>query len=118
MEFSLVTVHVKDMDKSIEFYNGALGMDIVSRREGGRNQLCFLGKEGQPQIELVSGSGDEEVIYSGFSIGFYVDSTDAAVKQLESKGYAVHSSSSPAPTVRITHFLDPNGITIALIETL
>ena len=116
MDFYLVTVRVKDMDKSVEFYSGLLGLPVRSRRQSGSgSELCFFGLEGQPQIELIYNPAEPEVTYSGFNLAVSVDDLDAATAMLEAHGYPIHAGpTSPGPNVRFTHFLDPNGIVVSL----
>jgi lactoylglutathione lyase len=74
MQFLHITISVKDMGTSLDFYHGLLGLKILRRiPTGGGGELVFIGEEGQPSIELVSGH-DGGTAKSGFSIGFRVDS--------------------------------------------
>jgi lactoylglutathione lyase len=115
MTFNHITVPVKDLDKSLAFYHGLLGLEIVRRSPAwdGR-ELAFLGVPGQPQIELISG---ESAAYSGFSIGFVVESLQSATEKMEKAGYPrIRGPLTPNPTVAFSFFKDPDGIEIQLLE--
>ena len=113
MKYVHTTVHVKDLEKSLGFYHGLLGLPI-QRRSPGRGP-AFLGEEGQPQIELI---GEEaNPVFQGFTIGFEVDSLEAWTKKTEDAGYKlIRGPNSPNPTVRFSFFHDPDGIEIQLLE--
>jgi lactoylglutathione lyase len=114
MEFIHVTLFVKDLEKSLEFYQGLLGLPI-QRRLPGEHGPVFLGEEGKPVIELIGGRKDAE--FKGFSIGFEVDSLDEASKKMEDAGCKlIRGPISPNPSIRYSFFPDPDGVEIQLAE--
>jgi lactoylglutathione lyase len=115
MTFNHITVPVKDLDKSLAFYQGLLGLELQRRSPAwDRRELAFLGVAGQPQIELISG---EAAAYSGFSIGFVVESLESATEKMEKSGYPrIRGPLSPNPTVAFSFFHDPDGVEIQLLE--
>ena len=111
------TVHVRDMEKSLGFYQGLLGLGLVRRGPSGNGELAFLGEAGQPNIELICRPGEDLPACSGFSLGFRVESLDAGTALLEQAGYPlVRGPVSPNPAVRFSFFRDPDGIEIQLVE--
>ena len=115
MTFGHITVPVKDLDKSLAFYQDLLGLELQRRSPAwdGR-ELAFLGIPGQPQIELISG---ESAIYSGFSIAFVVESLRESTEKMEKAGYpCIRGPLSPNPTVAFSFFHDPDGVEIQLLE--
>jgi lactoylglutathione lyase len=117
MTYIHTTVHVGDMEKSLGFYQGLLGLALVRRGPSGNGELAFLGEAGQPNIELMYHPGEEKPAYSGFSLGFRVDSLKEGTARLEEAGYPpIWGPVSPGPAVSFSVFHDPDGIEIRLVE--
>jgi lactoylglutathione lyase len=111
------TVHVSDLEKSLGFYQGLLGLGLVRRSPSGNGELAFLGEAGQPNIELICHPGEAKPAYSGFTLGFRVDSLKDGTAKLVQAGYPlVRGPISPGPTVTFSFFHDPDGIEIQLVE--
>jgi len=117
MKFALLTLHVKDMDKSLAFYHELLEMPIVRRQPPGPGkELVFLGQDGDVNLELIPAEGD--TVFSGFSAGFVVEDLAAVKERLAAHGYPVKREFSPNPSL-ILSFLDgPDGEEIELIKYL
>lgn len=115
MKFSLVTLHVNDMEKTLAFYNKLLEIPIVRRQPmGPGKELVFMGVNGEPNLEIIP--SDTEVVYSGFSIGFDVENLAAIKERLAANGYMIKREMSPGPSF-ILCFLDgPNGEEVELVE--
>lgn len=113
--FSLVTLHVNDMEKSLKFYTELLEMPIVRRLpySGGR-EIVFLGVEGQPILELIPSDGF--TTYAGISIGFEVEDLQAAKQRLAENGYVVAREFSPNPSLTLCFFDGPNGEEVELLK--
>jgi lactoylglutathione lyase len=117
MTYMHTTVHVSDMEKSLGFYQGLLGLGLVRRSPSGDGELAFLGEAGQPNIELICRPGETKPAYSGFTLGFRVDSLKDWTARLEQAGYPlVRGPISPNPAVSFSFFHDPDGIEIQLLE--
>jgi lactoylglutathione lyase len=117
MTYIHTTVHVSDMEKSLGFYQGLLGLNLVRRGPSGNGELAFLGETGQPNIELICHPGEELPVYSGFTLGFRVESLKEGTARLEQAGYPlVRGPISPHPAVSFSFFRDPDGIGIQLLE--
>lgn len=115
MKFALATLYVKDMEKSLEFYNTILEIPIIRRQPVGPNkELVFMGVDGQANLELIP--SDSAVTYSGFSVGFEVDSLSDIKKRLAANGYMIEQEFSPAPTTTLCFLSGPNGEKVELIE--
>ncbi|MDR2489876.1 MAG: VOC family protein [Spirochaetaceae bacterium] len=116
MKFAHITIHVQNLEKSLAFYHGVLGLPIVRQAPGERGPV-FLGEAGQPVIELI---GDTTApAYAGFSIGLEVTSLEESTKKLEAAGYPkITGPLSPVPRVAFSFFKDPDGVDIQLVEYL
>lgn len=111
------TVYVSYLEKSLGFYQGLLGLNLVRRGPSGNGELAFLGEPGQPNIELIWHPGEEKPAYSGFALGFRVESLTEGTARLEQAGYPlVRGPLSPNPAVSFSFFHDPDGIEIQLVE--
>jgi lactoylglutathione lyase len=117
MDFSFVTVYVSDMEASLSFYNGLLGLPVRAAIPYRTGEMAMLGRDGMPMIELISRANGDAVAYSGFSVGIAVGSLDEAVKKLASHGHdVIRGPFSPMPGVRFSFIHNPDGIEIELIE--
>jgi lactoylglutathione lyase len=117
MIYMHTTVYVSDMEKSLSFYQGLLGLKLVRRSPSGNGELAFLGEAGQPNIELICHPGEEKPAHSGFTLGFRVESLKDGTAKLEQAGCPlVRGPVSPNPAVSFSYFHDPDGIEIQLVE--
>ena len=119
-------IRVKDLDKSIEFYTGLLGMELLSRNDypGGKFTLAFVGygdASSNAVIELTH-NWDQEKAYdlgNGFGhIAIGVPDIYDTCEKLEAAGANI-----PRPpgammhgTTVIAFVDDPDGYKIELIE--
>lgn len=114
MKFSLATIYVKDMDRSIKFYTELLEIPLLGRRSmGPHGEMAFLGEEGNVNLELISTG--QKVEYKGFSIGFQTENMDKAIKMLSENGYEIEKELNPAPSIRLCFFKGPDGEEIELL---
>jgi catechol 2,3-dioxygenase-like lactoylglutathione lyase family enzyme len=103
------------LEKSLAFYQGVLGLPVTRRVPGERGPV-FLGESGEPNIELIGGA--ESPAFSGFAIGFAVDSLEDATKKMLAAGFPkVRGPVSPNPRVAFSFFSDPDGVEIQLVES-
>jgi lactoylglutathione lyase len=119
MRYCWTTLHVDDMERSVEFYNGLLGLPITRRfKAGPKMEFCFLG-DGDTQVELICEEGCKVSHGEDISIGFIVESIDKMIAVLEEKGIPVHSGPfQPGPGVKFLFVKDPSGVKVQLVENL
>ncbi len=116
--FMHTCIRVLDLEKSIKFYEEALGLHIVSRKDFETFSLVYLAdKDHNHEIELTYNVGQETPyeLGTGYShIAFNVTDIEKAHKFHEDKGYTV------TPIKKITNSIyfvtDPDGYKIELIE--
>jgi len=66
MKFCWTTIHVKDMDKSLAFYQEIVGLPLVRRAQASPEmELAFLGS-GETQVELICDGKPQAVRSTGF----------------------------------------------------
>ena len=120
MKFSWVTIHVKNIKESLEFYMNILDLPIqrtIEMPTGGK--IVFLG-EGETAIELIHLPEEEvEEFSESLSIGFTVPSLNKIENVLNENNIKIHSGPfQPNPNLRFFYILDPNGVKVQLIEQL
>jgi lactoylglutathione lyase len=116
MVFKLATIEVTDLERSLAFYNGILGVPLVSRAKSPNGfELAFLGEEGQPQLELISkGRQVPESRNAGYSLGFEVEDAKAIILKA---GGEIEGSIKIGPGSKIFFVSDPDGYKVELLET-
>lgn len=115
MKFSLVTLYVKNMEKSLDFYHSLLRIPIVRRQPmGDGKELIFMGNESDVNLELIP--SDSEMVYSGFSIGFEVENLAEVKESLATAGYPIAREIFPHPSTTLCFLEGPNEEEVELIE--
>jgi catechol 2,3-dioxygenase-like lactoylglutathione lyase family enzyme len=129
-------VNVKDMDVSLAFYNGVLGLELISDRvshDGGRFvgagdtavRICILGIPGSDaQIELLeyrnagaARSTARPVDFSVAHASFWVEDIDALYERLVAADVRVLSPPiEPASGRKKFYACDPDGFLLELTE--
>lgn len=119
MKYGFVTVSVKDMEESANFYKNILGLKEARRFSPQPGiDIMFLKDDENNAIELVAHPGeDSDCGRVPVSIGFVVDSLDAVISMLKEKNVAITSGPVGVPGgARFLFVNDPNGVGIEFIE--
>ena len=111
------TFQVNDMEKSLAFYNGILGMPIDERFTAPQDgaEIVMLGEEGSTRLELIS-RGTSETPGQGISIGLPFADIEALGEKLLSEGYTPTPVIEPFPGIKFRFVNDPDGYQIQLVE--
>jgi lactoylglutathione lyase len=120
MNFLWTTIAVKDMNKSLKFYQEIVSLPLKNRMTLNPGmELAFLGS-GETQIELIWNEKLKDVNNgSDISLGFQVDSIDKMMEFLKSKNIPIQSGPfQPGPSLKIIFVLDPNGLKIQFVEKI
>ncbi len=118
MKFCWTTLTVKNMEESLAFYTGVLGLQVDRRYKAGPDmELAFLG-DGETKLELICNEKISEVtIGKDISVGFEVESADKMMGTLKDKGIGIYSGPfQPNEHIKFFFILDPNGLKVQLIE--
>ncbi|MGH1569086.1 MAG: VOC family protein [Nitrosopumilus sp.] len=112
-----VILAVKDIDKSLQFYNEIIGLPIKSQRRswvdlGTTGALLSL----HPASLTAQHVGDS--IDNGITIGFLVGDVQSAVDELKEKGVTVHRDVIEKDAGKNAIILDPDGYLISLFEPI
>jgi lactoylglutathione lyase len=120
MKFYWVTINVKDMEKSLQFYQEVIGLNINRRiKPNSDMEIIFLGSS-ETQIELIyNAKADNIVIGKDISLGFVVDSIEQISEILKKKNIPLHSGPfQPNPSIKFIYALDSNGVKIQFVENI
>ena len=120
MEFCWVTINVKDMEKSLHFYQEIMGLHINRRMKPNPDmEIIFLGS-GETQIELIYNAKVDDInMGKDISLGFVVDSIERMSEILKKKNIPIHAGPyQPNPSIKFLYILDPNGVKIQLVENI
>jgi len=120
MKFCWVTIKVKDMEKSLNFYQKIVSLGINRRLKPDNDmEIVFLGA-GETQIELIRNIKEEDItIGEDISLGFEVDSIEKITEILKRNNIPIISGPfQPNPSIKFIYVLDPNGVKIQFVENL
>lgn len=118
MKLCWVTLHVKDMKKSVEFYEEVVGLEVQRKFSiGDGKHFTFLGN-GETEIELIQDDKDQNInMGTSLSFGFEVKNVDEKIKFIKEKGLEVYEGPiSPNPSIVFFYVLDPDGLKIQFVE--
>ena len=108
-----VILAVKDLDKSVEFYNKILGMPI--KRE--RDNWIDLGQTGALlSLHPTSDTDGDSSIDNRILIGFVVGDVSSAIDELKLKNIKIHRDIQDKSSGKNAILLDPDGYMISLFE--
>lgn len=118
MKLCWVTLNVRNMEKSLEFYTGLLSLPVAVRHTGGPGvEIAMLGEADRPKVELLCSRDGKPGGGAGISIGFEVDSLDWALEFVKSRRVPVALGPfSPNPGVRFFFIRDPDGYEVQIVE--
>lgn len=114
MKLNFITFMVRDIEKSITFYQELVGLQVVNRMNTEAGEIVFLANEkGATMLELIEFEGVEKVATKGMVMSF---SADKELEELREKAIALGYSPSEIFTEgpKPKHFtvIDPDGIVI------
>lgn len=120
MKFCWVTLNVKDMEKSLEFYQHVVGLSVHRTMDPmPGTTIAFLGfAEGDTEVELIRNEKNNAPEYGkDISLGFEVESVDRQVELLKTQGVTdILGPFEPSPVIKFIYVVDPNGVKIQFVE--
>ena len=105
---------VKDLDKSLQFYNEIIGLPIKNQRR----TWVDLGTTGA-LLSIHPASITEQqgnALERGITIGFLVGDVQSAVEELRGKGVTIHREIVEKDAGKNAVVSDPDGYLISLFE--
>ncbi len=120
MNYLWTEVSVKNLEESISFYTELANLTVTRRFAAGTGvEIAFLGnqnKEGT-QIELICNSAVPAVSQGeGVALGFAVESLDAMLSTVKSRGLPLHKGPVETPASRFFCVKDPDGLNVQFFE--
>ena len=116
MKFTWTTIQVSDLDKSLAFYRDLLGLPVVSRFQGGPNEIAMLGEPDGTHLELLCKPEPLPApIGQGVSVGLQPDDLPAILEKLAAQGVTPQPV-SPNPNLTFYFVKDPDGYTVQLVK--
>jgi len=120
MKFLWTAIYVKNLDESTAFYSDLLGLQVLKRFPAGPGmEIAFMGNgaAGETLIELLADSGNSKVEFGEYiSVDFAVDSLDAMMEKVKSKGILVQKGPIETPGSRFFCIKDPNGLNVQFFQ--
>jgi lactoylglutathione lyase len=120
MDFCWVTVNVRSMEDSLEFYQNIVGLKLKRKMNPmPGTEIAFLGNGGT-EVELIRNEKNNDCDYGkDISLGFVVESLGKTMEEFKGKGIIIHSGPfQPNPMLKFIYVLDPNGLRIQFIENI
>lgn len=118
MKYLWTTIHVKDMDESLKFYEEIVGLNFVERFNAGPGmEIAFLG-DGETKIELICSEKLKNMNPgNAVSLGFEAYSLDEKLNLIKEKGIEIKTG-PVQPNANLKYFIihDPNGIKVQFAE--
>jgi lactoylglutathione lyase len=115
MHIKHVTIMVKDLDKSIEFYETITELTISRRFQAGPGELAFLTNgSGETEIELVCMPQGQKFEGKGMFICFETDKLDEMHALVQEKGLNPSAIQNPGDNTRYFYVYDPDGVSVQL----
>ena len=120
MKFCWVTIQVKDLEKSLHFYQEIMSLTIKRRMKPNPDmEIVFMGS-GETKVELICDAKKEKIsMGQDISLGFEVDSIEEISEKLGKNKIPIYSGPfQPSPHSKFIYILDPDGVKIQLVENI
>lgn len=118
MRLAHTMIRVHDLERSLDFYTGFLGLREVRRKDlGDEATLVFLADEAEHHHVELTWNKDGRDYELGDQFGhlaFWADDLDAVVQEVESRGWW-YRRSRPDPS-RYIFVKDPDGYDIEILQ--
>ncbi|RBP68316.1 methylmalonyl-CoA epimerase [Alkalibaculum bacchi] len=115
MHIKHITLRVKNMEESINFYETITELKISRRFTSGPTELAFLTNgEGETEIELLYMPEGQTFEGKGMFICFETDKLNEMHKMAQDKGLNPSPIQNPGDDTCYFYVYDPNGVSIQL----
>ncbi len=118
MKFLWTTIHVRNMEESLEFYQEVVGLKLVKQFNSAPGmEIAFLGQD-DTKLELICSEKFKNIeAGNAVSLGFKVDSLDEMISVVNEKKIQIKTGPvQPNPNLKYFIVLDPNGVKIQFTE--
>lgn len=115
MHIKHVTFMVRNLEKSVEFYETVAGLNVSRRFNAGAGEIAFLTNgSGETEIELVCMPQGQKFEGRGMFICFETDRLDEMHKLVQDKGLNPSAIQDPGDETRYFYVYDPDGVSVQL----
>ena len=115
MHIKHVTLMVKNLEESIEFYETITELTISRRFTAGPGEIAFLTNgRGETEIELLFMPQGQKFEGKGMFICFETDKLDEMHKIAKERGLEPSDIQNPDDQTRYFYVYDPNGVSVQL----
>ncbi len=112
---SHVSLHVKNLQESISFYEKYIDVKVVRDLRKLGAQIVFMAADENDETRLELIQSEETYQGSGISVCFLSDHFDEQRDYYIREGLAVTHVTSPAPGVRFFFVTDPDGLQVQIM---
>lgn len=114
MKLNYITFMVRDIEKSVAFYQDLVGLQIMNRINIEAGEIVFLANEkGETMLELIQFEGVEKVVTKGMVMSYYVK---GELEELREKaitlGYSPSEIITRGPKPKHFTVVDPDEIVV------
>ncbi|MEG2000237.1 MAG: VOC family protein [Evtepia sp.] len=115
MKFTLTTLEVSNLERSVRFYRDSLGLPLIERfLSGSGAQIAMLGDPDSAHLELIQKeTSDATESHEGFSVGFKIAHAGILAASLDPNFVG---PISPNPRLKFYFIRDPDGYRVQLID--
>jgi len=122
----LINIDVDDLDRAVQFYRDAFGLEVTRRFGGDGVELLGAGapiyllrkEQGTRPAGTVTGGRDYARHWTPIHLDFVVEDVDAATGQAVAAGAILESPPQSHAWGRIAHLSDPFGHGVCILQFL
>ncbi len=117
MQIHHLALRVRDMEKSLAFYETVAGMKAVERFDAHPGECAYIQSEdGGTMIELIALPTGDNFEGKGMFLCFGTDKLEEAHAKAVAGGYQPSDIRTPEPTAKYFYVYDPDGVSVQLRE--
>ena len=118
MKLNYITIMVRDLEKSLDFYCKLLSLKVVRELNPPQGRIVFVAEQkGDTMLELIQFDQVEKVTASGLVISFLAKKPLTELKEkAQAMGYLTSDVLSQPPKPAHFTVTDPDGLIIEICE--
>lgn len=118
MQYCWCTIQVRDLEKSLKFYQSILNLRLNRRfTSPDGSVIAFLSDGGSADVELIYNEKSVKYDGKGISIGFKVPDLDVALAEVKAKGIAdIKGPFKVGGGTQFFYIKDPDGVDVQIVQ--